>query len=67
MFLLKFELKFSGTIRSTHEKVCYENQHAFIQFLFDIFAFLAPEIIDLLRRVQNVMYNNIECPRSRWM
>jgi hypothetical protein len=31
-----------------HEKSCSDNQHAFIQFLFDIFDFLALEVVSLL-------------------
>ena len=47
-----------------HEKVCNDNQHAFIQFSFDTFGFLAPEVVDLLHRVQKVMHNNVMSPRS---
>jgi hypothetical protein len=35
-----------------HEKTCSENQHAFIPFAFDTFGFLAPDVVDLLQRVQ---------------
>ncbi|MCI12108.1 ATPase family AAA domain-containing protein, partial [Trifolium medium] len=31
---------------------------------FDTFGFLAPEAVDLLRRVQRVMHSNIVSPRS---
>ncbi|KAL6502820.1 hypothetical protein OROHE_023988 [Orobanche hederae] len=42
-----------------HEKACMENQHAFIPFAFDTFGFLAPEAVDLLKRVQKVMHSNV--------
>jgi len=42
----------------------FVNQHAFIPFAFDTFGFLAPEAVDLLHRVQNVMHSNIMSPRS---
>jgi len=42
-----------------HEKVCHDNQHVFTSFAFDTFDFLAPEDVDLLHRVQRVMYNNV--------
>jgi len=35
-----------------HEKACSDNQHAFILFAFDTFGFLAPEVVNLLHRVQ---------------
>jgi hypothetical protein len=37
-----------------HEKACSDNQHAFIPFVFDTFEFLAPETINLLKRVQMI-------------
>jgi hypothetical protein len=42
-----------------HEKACSDNQHVFIPFAFDTFGFLAPEVVDLLHRVQKVMHNNV--------
>ncbi|KAL7597205.1 hypothetical protein Lser_V15G29104 [Lactuca serriola] len=47
-----------------HEKACMENQHTFIPFAFDIFGFLAPEVMELLNRVQWVLHNNVMIPRS---
>ncbi|MFS7976906.1 putative exostosin [Helianthus anomalus] len=47
-----------------HEKACLDNQHVFIQFAFDTFGFLAPKAVDLLSRVQRVMYSNVMTPRS---
>lgn len=41
-----------------------ENQHTFIPFAFDTFGFLAPEAVELLNRVQRVMYCNVMTPRS---
>jgi hypothetical protein len=34
-----------------HEKTCFDNQHAFISFVFDTFNFIAPKIVSLLYRV----------------
>jgi hypothetical protein len=36
----------------------------FIPFAFDTFGFLAPEAVDLLKRIQKVMHSNIMSPRS---
>jgi hypothetical protein len=47
-----------------HEKACSDNQHAFIPFAFDTFGFLAPEAVELLKRVQRVMHSNVMTPRS---
>ena len=47
-----------------HEKAGSDNQHAFIPFAFDTFGFLAPDVVDLLHRVQKVMHNNVMSPRS---
>ena len=47
-----------------HENACRENQHVFVLFAFDTFGFLAPEAVELLNRVQRVMYSNIISPRS---
>jgi hypothetical protein len=47
-----------------HEKTCSDNQHAFIQFAFDTFGFIASEAVDLLHRVQRVMQGNVMSPRS---
>nr|GEV82221.1 putative reverse transcriptase domain-containing protein [Tanacetum cinerariifolium] len=53
----------SGKV-TKHEKVCIENQHVFIPFAFDTFGFLAPEAVELLSRVQQVMHNNVMTSRS---
>jgi hypothetical protein len=45
-----------------HEKTCKDNQHAFIQFAFDTFDFLAPEVVSLMQRVQKVMNTNVVSP-----
>jgi hypothetical protein len=45
-------------------RLCSDNQHAFISFAFDIFEFLAPDVGDLLQRVQKIMHNNVVSPRS---
>jgi hypothetical protein len=46
-----------------HEKACSHN-HVFIPFPFDTFGFLAPEAVDLLKRVQRVLHGNIVTPMS---
>jgi len=35
-----------------------------IPFAFDIFDFLAPEVVDLLHKIQRDMYNNVTSHRS---
>jgi hypothetical protein len=40
-----------------NEKMCSDNQLVFILFAIDIFDFLAPEVINLLKRFQKVMHN----------
>jgi len=57
-------LKAASNKVAKHEKACSDNQHVFIPFAFDIFCFLAPEAVDLLHRVQNVMHSNVMSPRS---
>jgi len=49
-------LKVVSSKVAKHEKVCSNNQHAFIPFALDTFGFLAPEIVDLLHRVRKVMH-----------
>jgi len=51
-------LKAASSKVVTHEKTCSNNQHVFIQFVFDTFGFLALEFVDLLHRVQMVMHLN---------
>jgi hypothetical protein len=46
-----------------HEKTCFDNQHVFKPFMFDTFDFLTLEHVDILRRVQRVMHNNVMSPR----
>jgi len=45
-------------------KTCFDNQHVFISFVFDIFGFLASENVDHLCRIQSVMRNNVMTPKS---
>jgi hypothetical protein len=47
-----------------HEKACSDNQHIFIPFAFDTFGFLAPDAVNLLKRVQKVMHSNVASPKS---
>ncbi|GAU17410.1 hypothetical protein TSUD_232870 [Trifolium subterraneum] len=58
-------LKAASSKMSKHEKACSDNQHVFIPFAFDTFGFLAPEAVNLLKRVQKVMHSNVVSPRSR--
>ncbi|GJT77030.1 hypothetical protein Tco_1043755 [Tanacetum coccineum] len=46
------------------EKNSIENQHVFIPFEFESFGFLAPDVVELLSRIQWVMHNNFMTPRS---
>jgi hypothetical protein len=47
-----------------YKKACSKNQHVFIPFTFDTFGFLAPDAVDLLKRIQKVMHSNVMSPRS---
>ncbi|KAL5709901.1 hypothetical protein ACHQM5_020530 [Ranunculus cassubicifolius] len=57
-------LKATSAKVAKHEKACIDNQHAFIPFAFDTFGFLAPDAVELLKRVQKVMHSNVMTPRS---
>jgi hypothetical protein len=57
-------IKVASRNMSKHEKTCSDNQHVFILFAFDTFGFLAPEAVNLLKRVQKVMHSNVVSPRS---
>ncbi|KAJ0790570.1 putative exostosin [Helianthus annuus] len=48
-----------------HAKACAENQHVFIPFAFDTFVSLAPEAINFLTRVQQVIHSNCSTPGGR--
>jgi hypothetical protein len=50
-----------------HERACSENQHVFIPFAFETCGFLAPEVVDVLNRVQRVMHTNVVSPRSQYV
>jgi hypothetical protein len=54
-------LKAASSKMAKHEKACFDIQHAFIPFAFDIFGFLTAKVVDLLQRV---MHNNVISPRS---
>jgi hypothetical protein len=41
------------------------DQHIFILFVFDTFGFLIPEAVDILKRVQRIMYNNVVSHKSQ--
>lgn len=57
-------LKSTSRKMAKHEKRCMENQHMFIPFTFDTFNFCALDVVELLNRVQWVMYNNVMNPLS---
>jgi hypothetical protein len=42
-----------------HKRVCLDNQHIFILYAFDTFDFPTLDVVDILKRVQIVMYNNV--------
>jgi hypothetical protein len=52
-------LKVASSKVAKHEKTCYNSQHAFIPFAFDIFGFLTPEVVSLLQRVQKMINSNV--------
>ncbi|KAK2385189.1 hypothetical protein QL285_072455 [Trifolium repens] len=58
-------LKAASSKVAKHKRACSENQHVFIPFAFDTFGFLAPEAVDVLKRVQRVMHSNVVSPRSQ--
>ncbi|KAK2400699.1 hypothetical protein QL285_050372 [Trifolium repens] len=57
-------LKAASSKMAKHEKACTDNQHIFIPFAFDTFGCLAPEAVNLLKRVQKVMHSNIVALKS---
>jgi hypothetical protein len=57
-------LKAASSKMTKHEKACSDNQHVFIPFAFDTFGFLAPEAVNLLKRIQKVMHSNVVSPKS---
>jgi hypothetical protein len=56
-------LKVASSKMVKYEKACSDNQHVFIPFVVNTFGFLAPESVDLLKRVQRVMHSNVVSPR----
>ncbi|KAL7603985.1 hypothetical protein Lser_V15G19890 [Lactuca serriola] len=57
-------LKAATSKVTKHERSCMENQHVFKPFAFDMYGFLAPDAVELLKRVQRIMHNNVISPRS---
>ncbi|MCI29381.1 auxilin-like protein, partial [Trifolium medium] len=55
-------LKSASSKVAKHERACSNNQHAFIPFVFDTFGFLAPDAVNILKRVQRVMHSNVVSP-----
>jgi hypothetical protein len=58
-------LKAASSKVAKHEGTCSENQHMFIPFAFDTFGFLAPEAVNVLKRVQRIMHSNVVSHRSQ--
>nr|GEY04545.1 hypothetical protein [Tanacetum cinerariifolium] len=54
--VLRATLKAISCKVTKHKKVGIEYQHVFVPFAFDAFGFLAPEVVELLNRVQRVMH-----------
>lgn len=46
-------------ITEVHESACIANQHSLIPFAFDTFGFLAHGSVEVLKRLQKVMGNNV--------
>jgi hypothetical protein len=57
-------LKSASSKMVKYDKVCTDNQHIFILFAFNIFGFLAPKVVNLLKKVQNVLHSNVVSSRS---
>nr|GEX39371.1 putative reverse transcriptase domain-containing protein [Tanacetum cinerariifolium] len=57
-------LKAASCKMTKHEKARIKNQHVFIPFAFDTFGFLAPEAVELLNIVQQIINSNVVTPRS---
>jgi hypothetical protein len=57
-------LKATSSKVAKHESSCSNNQHAFISFAFDTFGFLAPDAMNILKRVQRIMHYNVVSHRS---
>jgi hypothetical protein len=55
----KAALKAASSKVAKHESAYSNNQHAFIPFAFDTFGFLAPDAVNILKRVQQVMHSNV--------
>jgi hypothetical protein len=57
-------LKTASNKMAKYAKImCSDNQHVFIPFTFDTFDFLV-EVVNLLKRVQKIMHNNVVSYRS---
>lgn len=47
-----------------HEKSYMKNQHIFISIAFDTFGFLTPNVVELLNKIQRIIYNNVMSSKS---
>jgi hypothetical protein len=52
-------LKATSSKMTKHEKASFDNQQVYISFAFNIFSFLAPETVNLLKIAQKVMHNKV--------
>jgi hypothetical protein len=57
-------LKAASSKVAKYERACSNNQHAFIPFAFDTFGFLAPDAMNILKRLQRVMHSIVVSHRS---
>jgi hypothetical protein len=57
-------LKADSSKAVKHERACFDNQYAFIPFVFYTFDFLAPNTVNILKRIQRVMHSNVIPHRS---
>jgi hypothetical protein len=57
-------LKATSSKVAKHESACSNNQHTFIPFAFDTLDFLASDAVNILKRVQRVMYSNVVSHRT---
>jgi spore germination protein GerM len=53
-------LKVVSSKMDKHEKTCSNSQHI---HAFDTFGFLVPEVVNLLKIIQNVMHSNVVSPK----
>jgi hypothetical protein len=55
--LLLWDKQPSKTLKAKYEKTCYDNQHHFIPYVFDIFDFITPNVVNLLHKLKYLLIN----------